>query len=490
MKNTPGEKQKRFDTHHAVVIGGSMAGLLAARVLSEHFERVTIIERDLLIDDVQPRKGVPQGRHVHTLLAGGAAILGEYFPDLFAALAKDGAAPVITSEVRRYQFGVRVAPVPSPARSLWQSRPFLERHVRTALLERPNVRILDGCSVTRLMVNDERITGVVLRHRSGQQREDELAADLVVDASGRGSRAPQWLASLGYGQVEETCVKIDVGYASRIYRCPDQLPSDWKVLVILGTPPDNKRVGVIFPMEGGHWMVTLGGWLRDYPPDDDAGFLEYARSLIQSDLYEAIKEAEPITGIVTYKYSANQWRRYERQPRLPEGFIVMGDAVCAFSPVFGQGMSVAAIEARTLDTCLREQQGSTRNARPAGFPQRFQKSLASEIKSAWVLSTGYDLRYPGTEGHRSLGLRLFNWYLDRVISLTAFHPSAAATFFQVWFLLKPLSSLFDPHIVWAVLSRGLLPRWHKSAGPRVQGVASSPVPMSPLDGEIREKERA
>ncbi|HEY6410912.1 MAG TPA: FAD-dependent monooxygenase, partial [Ktedonobacteraceae bacterium] len=372
-------KQKSFDTHHAIVIGGSMAGLLAARVLSEHFERVTIIERDQLIDDAEPRKGIPQGRHVHTLLAGGAAILGEYFPDLFATLAQDGAVPLSTVDIRRYQLGVRVAAVPSPVKSLWQSRPFLEQHVRAALLERPNVRILDGCSVTRLRTSDEQITGVVLRHRSGDQREDEeeeLAANLVVDASGRGSRAPQWLATLGYGQVEETSVKIDVGYASRIYRCPDQLPSDWKVLIVLGTPPDNKRAGVIFPIEGGYWMVTLGGWLRDYPPDDDAGFLDFARSLAQPDLYEAIKEAEPITPIVVYKYSANRWQRYERLSRLPEGFIVMGDAVCAFSPVYGQGMSVAAIEAKTLDTCLREQQSWTGNTHATSFPQRFQQAIA------------------------------------------------------------------------------------------------------------------
>ena len=189
-------EQKRFDTHHAIVIGGSMAGLLAARVLSEHFERVTIIERDQCTDDAQPRKGVPQGRHVHGLLAGGAAILGEYFPDLFATLAQDGAVPLSTSDLRRYQLGVWVAPLPSPVKTLWQSRPFLEQHVRAALSARNNVYILDACEVTRLMTNDERITGVVLRQRSGEQREDELAANLVVDASGRGSRAPQWLASL------------------------------------------------------------------------------------------------------------------------------------------------------------------------------------------------------------------------------------------------------------------------------------------------------
>ncbi|HLJ33990.1 MAG TPA: FAD-dependent monooxygenase [Ktedonobacteraceae bacterium] len=462
------EKQKSLDNEHAIVIGGSMAGLLAARVLSEHFERVTIIERDQFSDDAEPRKGVPQGQHVHGLLAGGAAILGEYFPDLFVALAHDGAVPLSTSDMRRYQLGVPVAASPGPIKTLWQSRPFLEQHVRACLAARNNLHILDGCSVTRLRTNDERITGVVLRYRGGEQRENELAANLVVDASGRGSRASQWLASLGYGHVEETSVKIDVGYASRIYRCPDQLPTNWKVLIILGPPPDNKRAGVIFPIEGGYWMVTLAGWLRDYPPDDDAGFLEYARSLSQPDLYEAIKEAEPVTPIAMYKYTANRWRHYERMARLPEGFIVMGDAVCGFSPVYGQGMSVAAIEAKTLDICLREQQNWTGNTHPTSFPQQFQKAIAREIKAPWMLSTGEDLRYPGTEGHRSSGTRLFNWYMRRVIGLAASNPLVTEAFFQVWHLRKPLRSLFDPRIVRAVLSRELLSRRQKP------GVSSPP----------------
>jgi len=493
MKNNKVVKQKRFDTHHAIVIGGSMAGLLAARVLSEHFERVTILERDHLIDDAEPRKGVPQGRHVHTLLAGGAVLLRAYFPDLFAALAQDGAVPLGTADIRRYQLGVRMAAVPSPIKSLWQSRPFLEQHVRAALSARNNVQILDGCSVTRLRTKGERITDVVLRHRREQQREDEeeeLAASLVVDASGRGSRAPQWLASLGYAQVEETSVTIDVGYASRVYRCPDPLPTEWKVLVVLGTPPDDKRMGVIFPIQGGYWMVTLGGWLRDYPPDDDAGFLQYARSLAQPDLYEAIKEAEPITPIAVYKYSANRWRHYERLSRLPEGFIVMGDAVCAFNPVYGQGMSLAAIEAKTLDTCLREQQSWTGNTHATSFPQRFQKAIAKEIKTPWMLSTGEDLRYPETEGHRSLATRFFNWYIRRVIGLTASHPLVAAAFFQVWHLLKPLVSLFAPRIVWAVLSRELLSRGQKPGGQRPTDVASSPAPMPPLDEGTMERNMA
>jgi 2-polyprenyl-6-methoxyphenol hydroxylase-like FAD-dependent oxidoreductase len=236
MNNTNRDKQKNFEMHHAIVIGGSMAGLLAARALSEHFERVTVIERDQLIDDVQPRKDVPQGRHVHGLLASGGGVLGKYFPDLFAALAQDGAVPLDPTDIHRYQLGVQVAAVPGPVKTLWQSRPFLEQHVRAALTARANVQILDGCSVTRLSMDEERINGVFLQHRNENQCEEELSAELVVDASGRGSRAPQWLASLGYGQVEETSVRIDVGYASRIYRCPAHLPTDWKALIVIGPP--------------------------------------------------------------------------------------------------------------------------------------------------------------------------------------------------------------------------------------------------------------
>ncbi len=462
-----------------------MAGLLAARVLSEHFERVTIIERDQLIDDAQPRKGVPQGRHVHGLLAGGAAVLGKYFPDLFATLAQDGAVPLSTSDIHRYQLGVWVATVPSPIKALWQSRPFLEQHVRTCLATRNNVYILDACEVTRLKMEDERITGVFLRHRSGELRDAELAANLVIDASGRGSRAPQWLASLGYGQVEETSVKIDVGYASRIYRCPDQSLTAWKVLFVLGPPPNKKRMGVISPIEGGYWMVTLAGVLRDYPPDDAAGFLDYARSLAQPEVYEAIKEAEPITPITVYKYSANRWLHFERLSRLPEGFIVTGDAVCSFNPVYGQGMSIAAIEAKTLDTCLREQQSGTGNSHPISFPQRFQRAIAREIRTPWMLSTGEDLRYPGTEGHRSLGTRLFNWYTHRVIRLTASDLRVTAAFFRVQHLLKPLISLFEPRIVWAVLSRERPSRQQKPGVSLQTDIAHSPAPMRSLDKGTR-----
>lgn len=447
--------QGTFDRHHAVVIGGSMAGLLATHVLSDHFEQVTIIERDRLIGDAEARKGVPQGRHVHGLLARGAVIMGEYFPDLFPTLAKDGAILVRLEDVRWNQLGVWMVPVPSPVKTLFQSRPFLEQHVRAQLAARDNVHIRDACEVSQLCAHNDRITGVVLRYRSGEQREETLSADLIVDASGRGSRAPQWLNSLGYGNVQETSVKIDIGYATRIYRCPAHLPAGWKALLIFGRPPDDKRGGVIFPIQGGYWIVTLQGSLRDYPPDDEAGFLEFARSLAQPDLYEAIKDAEVVTPIAVYKYSANRWRHYERMERLPEGFIIMGDAVCSFNPVYGQGMSVAAIEAQTLDRCLHEQEIFAGNNSVVDFTQRFQQAIARDIKTPWLLSTGEDLRYPGAEGKRSLNTRLLNRYMRRVIELTTSDPHVTATLLRVRNLLKPLSTLFRPRIILAVLRHEL-----------------------------------
>jgi hypothetical protein len=212
----------------------------------------------------------------------------------------------------------------------------------------------------------------------------------------------------------------------------------------------------VFPIEDDYWMVTLVGRLHDYPPDDEAGFLSYAGSLPEPSLYEAIKEAEPVTPIVTYKYTANCWKHYERMSRLPEGFIVLGDAVCNFNPVYGQGMSVAALEARLLDTCLRQRQKAHDNL--VGLPRQFQQALANVVKTPWSLATGEDFRYPGTEGQRPFGIHLLHWYTRRVNELTASNPFVAGRFYQVLHLLEPPTTLFDPRIVWAVLHRELVQR--------------------------------
>ncbi len=472
-------KQAKQSNQHAVVIGASMAGLLAARVLSEHFEQVTIIERDRLSEQVEPRKGVPQGQHVHILLMKGETILRELFPALYETFAQDGAVPLTSADVQWYDFGVWKAPSPDSIKAYCGSRPFLEQYVRRFLAARANVRFIDGCEVNRLYANEDhtRVMGVSLVHHSPERQEEDLAADLVVDASGRGSRAPQWLMSLGYDRVEETSVKVDVGYATRIYRRPSDLPLDWKLLIIFPTPPHEKRSGLVFPIEDDCWMVSLAGRLRDYPPADEAGFLEYARSLPDPSLYEAIKEAEPVTPIVTYKYAVNRWRHYERIARLPEGFVILGDAVCSFNPVYGQGMSVAALEAKVLDVCLRDQQRQGTRNDLAGFPQQFQQAIVKVVKVPWMLATGEDFRYPETEGKRPLGMNLLHWYTRRVNELTGSNPMVAGLFYQVLHLLKPPTVLFSPRVVWAVLSKELASHRQKPAASLPTDEASSPARM-------------
>ena len=455
--------QNELNNKHAIVIGASMAGLLAARVLSDHFEQVTIIERDRLPQGAASRKGVPQGQHVHALLAKGEAVLTELFPGLFEALIQDGAIQLSQQELRWYHFGEWKEQFPSSLKLYSGTRPFLEQYVRYFLATRSNVRFLDDCDVVKLSSNEahNRITGVFVRNRSedGEQRVQELTANLVVDASGRGSRAPQWLAHLGYGQVEETRVKVDIGYATRTYCRPSHLSIDWKTLIVYPLPPQELRGGLISIIEGDRLIVTLTGRLRDYPPADEEGFLDFARSLPQPDVYNIIKDAEPLTPIATYKYSANRWRHYERMSRLPAGFVILGDAVCSFNPIYGQGMTVAAMEAKVLDDCLRQQERSGNKER-TGFAQRFQKAIAKTVEVPWQMTTGEDFRYPETEGVRPRGIRLLNRYTFRVSELAATNPVIADRFYRVLHLLNPPTTLFDPRIVGAVLLKELESRRH------------------------------
>lgn len=431
-----------------------MAGLLAGRVLSEHFEHVTIIERDRLSVDPEARKGVPQGRHVHVLLKKGASLLTDLFPDLSSALI-EGGAPYLDSieDVRWYHFGVWKARFPSDIRGYSQSRPLLEKGVRDCVAARANVRFIDACAVTRLCANNDntRVVGVQLRHRNEDHCEEDLAVDLVVDASGRGSQAPQWLMSLGYDRVKESIVKVDVGYASRIYRRPNQMDPDWKALIIYPTPPGGKRGGYVVPIENDGWIVTLVGWLRDYPPDDEMGFLDYARSLPVPNLYEAIKDAEPLTPIVTHKFPANQWRHYERMSRFPEGFVILGDAACSFNPIYGQGMTTAALEASVLHDYLCQQQRNVAPGDVNGRTQRFRQAIAKVVKAPWLLATGEDFRYPETEGQRPAGMRFLDWYGGKIHALVSSYPVATLRFYEVLHMLKPPTALFEPRILFAVL---------------------------------------
>jgi len=435
--------------HHAVVIGGGLAGLLAARVLADHFERVTLIERDGVAPEPRPRKGVPQGNHVHGLLAKGQEILSQLFPDLVHALLAGGA---VCGDMGRdfhwHHFGVWKARFDSGICGTLLTRPFLEWHIAERVRVLPNVRILEA-AVDGLAFDPgrSRVTGVRIRPQA--DGGSALMADLTIDASGRGSHTPQWLAALGYSKPAESIVKVDVTYASRLYR-PGPGKRDWKGLLISSTAPD-KTMAAIFAVEGDRWLVTLGGLHGVQPPTDEAGYLAFARSLPVPDVYRAIATAEPLTPIATHKFHSNIRRHYDRVKPFPERFLVMGDAFCSFNPIYGQGMTVSAREAMVLDQVLRGRTGTAADL--DGLPASFHNKLVDIIDSAWGPTTGEDFRHKEAVGDRLPGMALIHWYTGRLHERCAYDTSLALAFYRVMHMIDPPPALFRPPVMARVLRK-------------------------------------
>ncbi|MBZ4418092.1 hypothetical protein K8638_16490 [Myxococcus sp. RHST-1-4] len=423
-----------------------MAGLLTAGLLARHFERVTLVERDGLVDSSQPRKGVPQGPHTHVLLQRGLDIATSIFPGLQEELRSAGAQVMdMSADCAWHVAGAWRKRIPSGVTLYSQTRPLLEWRVRAMVRALPNVRILDRREVAGLLHDETgtRVTGLRLRAPGGTE-EMPLAADLVVDASGRGSRMPDWLEDLGLSRVEETRMQIDVGYATRLYRTPTGFDAGWKMLMLSPELPRLRRFGAILPIEGNRWTVTLCGWLKDYPPTDDAGFLAYARALAQPHLYEALKNAEPLGPISSHRLPHSQWRHYERLPRMPEGLIVVGDAFCSFNPIYGQGMTSAALQVELLGECLRKGLG--------GLSRRYFARAGRVLKMPWAMSTTEDLRLPELGDSRPFGSAFLHWYGERFQRLTATDAEAVQTFMEVMHMLKPPEAILSPRLLWKVLT--------------------------------------
>jgi 2-polyprenyl-6-methoxyphenol hydroxylase-like FAD-dependent oxidoreductase len=443
---------------HAIVIGSSIAGLTAARILTEHFAKVTIIERDHLSDTPDFRYGVPQARHVHVLRLRGQKILEQQFPGLIDELLANGAELVNTgNEADFHLFGQwRTPPYRSAINNISASRPLLEATIYQRVTAHSRVTVLQEQEVINLKVDerDERVIGVQLHHRGESHlTETELLGDLVVDASGRQSKAVQWLESLGYGRPRETVVNAFPGYTTVIYRRPPGRRYRWKTMYIIPTPPDSPRGGVIVPLEGDRWLVTLVGMGGDFPPNDEAGFLDFARSLPSQRLYEAIKEAEPLTKPHSFRRTENRLRHYDQLPRYLEGFLVVGDAVCGLNPIHAQGMSVAAMGSLALEDCLQTYRQRGGNDLK-GLARDFQKALGQVVAGPWIMATSTDRRWPTTEGvdeplddMTQLQQTYFTWVLRTMVH----NPIVAERFFHVQHMLEPPTTLFRPEIMDLVL---------------------------------------
>ena len=430
---------------HAVVLGASMAGLLAARVLAETYADVTVLDRDELAVGAVARRGAPQGRHIHALLARGQHVLEELFTGLTEELVALG-APVgdMLGDARLLFGGHRLARARSGLNVLSVSRPLLEDRVRARVRSLGNVRFAPPCDIVGLRLADDgrRVSGVEVLRRADASARETIEAELVVDATGRGSRTPKWLEALGFERPEEDRVRVDVGYATRRYRLAgDGLRED--IGCVQGPTPDRPRGGALARIEGEAWILTLFGMLGDHPPKDPAGFSTFAGSLQFDDLHDAIAAAEPLDDPVGFRFPANVRRRYERLRRVPEGLLVFGDAHCSFNPIYGQGMTVAGMQALALRDHLRCGAGSSTRS--------VLRALARVIDDPWELAIGADLSLPGVAGPRPLRRRAINRYVTRLQAAAAADPELSRAFVRVTGLIDRPQTLLRPGIALRVL---------------------------------------
>ncbi len=439
----------------AVVIGASMAGLSAAAVLAARFDEVVVVDRDPLPDTATDRRGVPQGRHAHGLLPAGLARIEAWFPGFNDALLADGARQVdFGSDILWFHAdGPRVRSETGVTAPVC-SRALLEHHLRRRVVAVPNVKLLAGVGVTGIVASPDAttVTGITLEDGG------TVAADLVVDASGRAGRSVRWLAGLGYEEPPMSVVTIDVGYATRVYRTRLGHVVDPEVALVFAPPP-GARQGVIFPLEGNRWMVTLAGFHGDHPRRDPAGFLAFARSLPLPIVADLIEASEPVSDIVLHRLPSNQRRHVERLRRVPGGLVMLGDAVCSFNPVYGQGMTSATLQAEALGKVLDEVGTLDRR-----FVRAFYRRAAKAVTPIWQMSTGADFALPATRGTKAPGTDLVNRYMAKVLRASQVSEEVCLRLVEVTTLLRPQLDLMTPAMVVKV---------HRAARRAIPSVASS-----------------
>jgi 2-polyprenyl-6-methoxyphenol hydroxylase-like FAD-dependent oxidoreductase len=400
---------------HAIVIGGSLAGLCAGQVLSDYFEQVTLIDRDCFEEGPAHRKGCPQSKHPHFLLDSGRDLLEEFFPGFEKNLKGYGGhefnGGLDTANCEPAGWCPRKT---TPLSLLYASRPLLDWTVRELASKTANVTVLEGTSVTGLLVSKEdqsplQIKGVIVRE--GSQEPREIPADLVVDAGGRGTKVPKWLAEAGAPELEVSTLDAGVIYSSRWYQAP--APEDrpegfwWKSMVV--QPSLSQRdldpnrieleyVATLHPIEDNKWTLVLGSWGKKEMPGTPEAFEHAVGNLRTPAFANALACAEPISDVFVHRATQNIWRRYERWADPPEGFVALGDAACAFNPIYGQGITTAATSCAWLKELLKEGYDAT----TSGFARNFFAKQASFYERPWAMSLSRDVAQPGSTGSEAI----------------------------------------------------------------------------------------
>ena len=423
----------------AVVIGASIAGLLAARVLADRFDEVVLLDRGRLPDGDEHRKATPHTQHAHGMLARGLQVLEELFPGITdECVARGGTLADMQSDVAFYAGGRRFAQVPAGIACIAVGRVVLEGAVRRRVLAMPGVRACDAVDVRQLLCGDDpsRITGVLARSVPAGTAM-LVPAGLVVDAAGRASRLPQWLQALGYESAEEQRVQVDISYATAYLHRDEPRAAGMSGVVCA---PDNARpqIGVMLSQEDDRWVVTLGGYRDDPPPLVRDAFVERARQMGR-ELAETVAGAEFAAAPIGYRFPHSERRRYERLRRFPSGLLAIGDSICSFNPIYGQGMSVVACEALVLRDCLKRGE--------AWLWKRYFRRASRVVDAAWNTAVGADLAMDSIEGPRSVVGNLLNRYVALVFRASVHDPRVARAFLRVAHLLAPPPSLLAPAVV-------------------------------------------
>lgn len=437
--------------------------MLAAWALRGAAERIVVIERDRYPERPGFRAGLPQGRHAHLVLEAGHRVLEELMPGSREELLAAGARKVALSGDLRWLCAAGwMAQYPTDLAFLSCTRPVLDHVVLDRVRTEPTIEFREGTDVVGLLGSARGVTGVRVRERGNARTGDaeraeggsgrggvvDVPAELVVDASGRSTALAGWLKELGCPPVPKERVDAGIAYSSRLYHRPAGADLGFSALYLQTKAPDVPRLGVLLPVEGDRWIVSLGGMRGAEPEPGEAGFAKHLAQLRDPGLREALAEAEPAGEVRGFLPGPGVWRHYERGG--PDGLVALGDASCTFNPVYGQGITVAALGARALRAAALGHRGigpaTVRTAR---------RAIAAATKNPWVMSSSEDVRFPATTGGPSGALvRVQHRFLDRVLTRATTDATVAAAFHEVLSLIAPPTALFRPAVLASVLRNG------------------------------------
>jgi 2-polyprenyl-6-methoxyphenol hydroxylase-like FAD-dependent oxidoreductase len=432
---------------HAIVLGGSFAGLMTAKVLSSHYQQVTVVEKDKVHHCPESRKGQSHTRHLHGLLPTALHILSTYFPGLIEEIHDHGGVVNdFGTSMNWYTHGGFKKNVFLGIPGVSLSRPLLEYLVRERVLSVPNIMLIDNTTVKDYLYqpDQQKISGVIVEGKEGML-PGNIEADLVVDCSGRGSRTPQWLKEMGYGEVPVDEVKINVTYTTRLYqRDPDDFRSrTW--MACTPEAPAERRNGAVFPIEGNRWIISVGGWHGEKAATEEDEFLDFLKTLPNPNIYDIASTCQPISDIIQYRYPISIKKNYEKMRRFPLGLLILGDAISSFNPVYGQGMASVGLQAVELDKLMGQNVDERRLAKT------YFKRIVKIKNKLWEMSTGEDFRFAETAGTRPFAINLINKYVSLVHRATNRDEKVCKAFLKVMGLIAPSLILFSPSILWRTL---------------------------------------